>query len=70
MTKDTYNGNRMGLISTAYAHEAYVLSPQQFHHGLTVFNRAPLAGLFDPAYVGTTVVITILVVTFYLLTFC
>ena len=49
------------------AHEAYVLSPQQFSEGLKVYSRNPFSPLFDPSIFGITALITICVIAAYLL---
>lgn len=46
---------------TASAHEAYVLTHQEFNQGLSVNTTNPLAGLFDPQYIQITAIITICV---------
>ncbi len=52
---------------SASAHEAYVLTHQEFQQGLLMNTTNPLAGLFDPQYVQISGIITICVVVAYLL---
>lgn len=58
---------RMSIIPTVYAHEAYVLTPEQFHQGLLINTPNPLSGLLDPSHFVLTVFITIAVILSYIL---
>ncbi len=50
-----------------FAHEAYVLTREQFNQGLKTTNVNPLASLFDTSYFLITVIITISLVSLYTL---
>lgn len=50
-----------------FAHEAYVLTPEQFQEGLAQNSTNPLAGLLDPEYIKLSAVITIAVIVSYIL---
>ena len=54
-------------MAVLLAHEAYVLTPQQFNSGLKVYSRSPFSPLFDPSIFGITAFITICVIAAYLL---
>lgn len=49
------------------AHEAYVLTHQEFVQGLAQNTSKPLAGLFDPQYIQISAGITVCIVTLYIL---
>ncbi len=51
----------------ASAHEAYVLTRQEFDKGLQINSTNPFAALFDPSHLTLTAIITICVVSSYLL---
>ena len=53
--------------SQAFAHEAYVLTSQEFSKGLLVNSPNPLGPLFDPSYLKISAVITFLVIISYFL---
>ncbi len=57
--------NFSGLFFSA--HEAYVLSPNQFNRGLLIYAKNPLQPLLDPGHIGISAVITVLVVLAYVL---
>lgn len=50
-----------------YAHEAYVLTHQEFTHGLAVNSPNPLTPLFDTSYIQISAIITICVAVAYIL---
>lgn len=49
------------------AHEAYVLSPQQFNEGLKIYSQNPFAPLLSSQFIKITAIITICVVIVYFL---
>lgn len=51
----------------AFAHEAYVLTRQEFQQGLQMTTANPFAGLIDPAHVGLFLFISFCVALSYLL---
>jgi len=51
-------------VST-FAHEAYVLSPREFHQGLQVFSANPFAPLIDSSHLSAFIIITGVVVITY-----
>lgn len=53
----------------AFAHEAYVLTRSEFDSGLMVFTSNPFGALFDPRYLQVSAIITICVVSIYMLNF-
>lgn len=55
------------IVPEVSAHEAYVLTPLQFHAGLMVNTTHPLAGLLDPTHYKISALITVLVVLSYVL---
>lgn len=55
------------LAAPASAHEAYVLTGNEFNLGLSQNTQNPLSGLFQPAYLKTTLIITLSVITLYFL---
>lgn len=57
----------MGIIPTVYAHEAYVLTADQFNMGLGQNTANPLSGLLDPSHLMLTILITLGVILSYLL---
>lgn len=52
---------------TVFAHEAYVLTADQFNRGLLLYTQNPFQPLLDPAHTGISAVITICVILAYLL---
>ena len=52
---------------SAFAHEAYVLTHQEFSQGLASNTPHPLAPFFDPQYIQISAIITICVVVAYIL---
>lgn len=55
------------LPTKAFAHEAYVLTRQEFARGLSINTPNPLSGLLDPAFLNITILITICVIAGYFL---
>lgn len=55
------------VISLVSAHEAYVLTKEEFRKGLQSSTPNPLAPLFDPAHVHVVLTLTILVICSYAL---
>lgn len=55
------------LPKLAYAHEAYVLTHQEFQQGLMETSPHPLAPLFSPEYITLSVVITLCIIIGYVL---
>ena len=53
----------------AFAHEAYVLTRNEFDHGLQVVTKNPLQGLLDPRYIQTSLLITVCIVALFTLSF-
>lgn len=49
----------------AFAHEAYVLTQQEFTHGLHVSTQNPFAGLFDPQSAQVSLFITFFIILLY-----
>lgn len=52
-----------------FAHEAYVLTHNEFQQGLMIFATNPFAALLDPKYIYTSILITLCVMTVYFLNF-
>lgn len=55
------------FVTPAFAHEAYVLTRQEFDKGLQINSINPFAALFDPSYLTITAIITICVISSYFL---
>lgn len=55
------------LTTQSYAHEAYVLTHQEFTQGLAVNSPHPLGPLFDPAYSKVSAIITVCIAFAYIL---
>lgn len=60
------------FISSAqfvFAHEAYVLTHNEFQQGLMIFATNPFASLFDPKYIHMSALITLCIIAVYFLNF-
>jgi len=55
------------LAPSVFAHEAYVLTREEFHTGLKIYSANPFAPLFDPSHLQLTALITVCVVGAYAL---
>lgn len=56
-------------MAVLLAHEAYVLTPQQFNEGLKVYSQNPLSPLLSPEFIKITGIITLCVIAVYILNF-
>ena len=59
----------LAVAPAAMAHEAYVLTAKKFHEGLGVVSKNPFAPLFDASHLKLSLLITVIVMAVYALSF-
>lgn len=57
------------MIPKAFAHEAYVLTPEQFNYGLKTYTQNPFSPLFTAQNIPISILIFVSLAAFYTLTY-